>query len=89
MAEKGFHRIKHSLGPDRIRMHGRAMSGANDQARVHSQQAMGSKVFIGFIALIRTMGKLRTQVVDDRRLLFPMTKRQQESYQVFSVAPPV
>ena len=89
------------------------MSGANDQARVHSQQAMESKVFIGFIALIlsshihrvmleqklyktmtmkeliRTMEKLRTQVIDGRRILFPMTKRQREIYQAFGVAPPV
>jgi hypothetical protein len=39
--------------------------------------------------LIRTMEKLRTQVIDDRRILFPMTKRQREIYQAFGVAPPV
>ncbi len=99
VVEKGFHRIKHSLGLDRL--------------RVHSQQAMESKVFIGFIALIvsshmhrvmleeklyktmtmkeliRTMEKLRTQVIDGRRILFPMTKRQREIYQAFGVRPPV
>ena len=99
VVEKGFHRIKHSLGLDRL--------------RVHSQQAMESKVFIGFIALIlsshihrvmleqklyktitmkeliRTMEKLRTQVIDGRRILFPITKRQREIYQAFGVAPPV
>ena len=99
VVEKGFHRIKHSLGLDRL--------------RVHSQQAMESKVFIGFVALIlsshihrvmlehklyktmtmkeliRTMEKLRTQVIDNRRILFPMTKRQREIYQAFAVSPPV
>ena len=39
--------------------------------------------------LIRTMEKLRTQVIDGRRILFPMTKRQREIYQAFGVAPPV
>jgi hypothetical protein len=99
VVEKGFHRVKHSLGLDRL--------------RVHSQQAMESKVFIGFIALIlsshihhvmleqklyktmtmkeliRVMEKLRTQVIDGRRILFPVTKRQREIYQAFGVAPPV
>jgi transposase len=99
VVEKGFLRIKHSLGLDRL--------------RVHSRQAMESKVFVGFIALIlcshihrtmqkagfyrtmtmkdliRTMEKLRTQVIDGRRILFPLTKRQKEIYQAFEVSPPV
>ncbi len=99
VVEKGFHRIKHSLGLDRL--------------RVHSQQAMESKVFIGFLALIlsshihrvmleeklyktmtmkqliRTMEKLRTQVIDGRKILFPITKQQREIYQAFAVSPPV
>ena len=65
------------------------MSEANDQARVNSQQAMESKVFFGLIALIRTMEKLRTQVIGGRRVLFPMIKRQREIYQAFGVAPRV
>lgn len=99
VVEKGFLRIKHSLGLGRL--------------RVHSQQAMESKVFVGFIALIlsshihrtmlekdlyramtmkdliRTMEKLRTQVIDGRRILFPLTKRQKEIYKTFAVLPPV
>jgi transposase len=99
VVEKGFLRIKHSLGLDRL--------------RVHSQQAMESKVFVGFIALIlsshihrtmldtglykamtmkdliRTMEKLRTQVIDGRRILFPLTNRQKEIYKAFAVSPPM
>jgi len=99
VVEKGFLRLKHSLGLDRL--------------RVHSQEAMESKVFIGFLALIlsshvhrvmsdtdlyrnmtikdliRTMEKLRTQIVDGRRILFPLTKRQKQIYAVFGISPPV
>jgi len=99
VVEKGFLRLKHSLGLGRL--------------RVHSQQAMESKVFVGFIALIlcshihrtmlenklyrtmtmkdliKTMEKLRTQVIDGRRILFPLTKRQKEIYKAFAVPIPV
>ncbi len=99
VVEKGFLRLKNSLGLGRL--------------RVHSQQAMESKVFVGFIALIlsshihrtmlendlyktmtmkdliKTMEKLRTQVIDDRRILFPLTKRQKEIYKAFAVPMPV
>lgn len=99
VVEKGFLRLKHSLGLDRL--------------RVHSQEAMESKVFIGFLALIlsahvhrvmndndlyqsmtikdliRTMEKLRTQLVDGRRILFPLTKRQKQIYAAFGISPPV
>ena len=99
VVEKGFMRMKNSLGLGRL--------------RVHSQQAMESKVFVGFISLIlsshihrimlendlyktmtmkdliKTMEKLRTQVIDDRRILFPLTKRQKNIYKVFGVPLPV
>jgi len=39
--------------------------------------------------LIKTMEKLRTQVIDDRRILFPLTKRQREIYKAFDVPLPV
>ena len=97
--EKGFLRLKHSLGLDRL--------------RVHSQEAMESKAFIGFLALIlsshvhrvmmetnlyrtmtitsliRTLEKLRTQIIDRRWILFPLTKRQKEIYAAFGVPAPV
>ena len=99
VVEKGFLRLKHNLGLGRL--------------RVHSQQTMESKVFVGFIALIlcshihrimleknlyktmtmkdliKTMEKLRTQVIDGRRILFPLTKRQKEIYKAFAVPMPV
>lgn len=99
VVEKGFMRLKGSLGLDRL--------------RVHSQEAMESKVFVGFIALIlmsyihskmirkglyesmtmkdliRTMEKLRTQVIDDRRILFPLTRRHKDIYRAFDIPPPV
>ena len=99
VVEKEFLRLKHNLGLGRL--------------RVHSQQAMESKVFVGFIALIlsahihkimlekdlyrtmtvkdmiKTMEKLRTQVIDGRRILFPLTKRQKDIYKAFSVQQPM
>ena len=39
--------------------------------------------------VIRTMEKLRTQVVDGRRILFPLTKRQKRIYAAFGISPPV
>lgn len=39
--------------------------------------------------LIRTMEKLRTQVIDDRRILFPLTKKQREIYEAFGLSLPV
>jgi transposase len=98
VVEKGFMRLKGSLGLDRL--------------RVHSQEAMESKVFVGFIALIllsrihhtmlekglyekmtmkeliRTLEKLRTQVIDDRRILFPLTRKQKDIYRAFDILPP-
>ncbi|NOQ21818.1 MAG: hypothetical protein GQ565_04095 [Candidatus Aegiribacteria sp.] len=38
--------------------------------------------------LIKTMEKLRTQVIDGRRILFPLTKRQKEIFKAFDVQPP-
>jgi len=35
------------------------------------------------------MEKLRTQVIDGRRILFPLTKRQKEIYKAFAVPIPV
>jgi len=99
VVEKGFLRLKHSLGLGRL--------------RVHSQEAMESKVFIGFLALIfsshvhrimsdhdlykhmtikdliRTMEKLRTQIIDGKRILFPLTKKQKEIYKAFGISAPV
>jgi hypothetical protein len=39
--------------------------------------------------LIRTMEKLKTQIVDGRRILFPLTKRQKQIYAAFGISPPV
>jgi hypothetical protein len=35
------------------------------------------------------MEKLRTQVIDDRRILFPLTKKQREIYEAFGLPLPV
>ncbi len=39
--------------------------------------------------LIRTLEKLRTQVIDGRRILFPLTKKQKHIYKAFGISPPV
>ena len=40
-------------------------------------------------SLIRTLEKQRTQIIDRRRILFPLTKRQKEIYAAFGVPAPV
>ena len=98
VVEKGFMRFKNSLGLKRL--------------RVHSQQAMNSKVFVTFIALIlsshihkvmldndlyksmtmkdllQTMEKLKVQLINDDRILFPLSKKQKDIYKFFKVDPP-
>jgi hypothetical protein len=37
---------------------------------------------------IRTLEKLRTQVIDDRRILFPLTRKQKDIYRAFDISPP-
>ncbi len=39
--------------------------------------------------LIRTMEKLRTQVIDSRRILFPLAKKQRGIYEAFGLPLPV
>lgn len=99
VVEKGFMRFKNSLGIKRL--------------RVHSQQAMNSKVFVTFIALIlsshihkvmldndlyksmtmkdliQTMEKLKVQIINNNRILFPLSKKQKDIYKFFNVELPV
>ncbi len=43
---------------------------------------------IGRAVHIRTLEKLRTQVIDDRRNLFPLTRKQKDIYRAFDISPP-
>ena len=99
IAEKGFLRLKNSLGLGRI--------------RVHSETSMQNKVFIGFISLILlsgihnvmvekklyakmtmkklilTLSKLKLQIVHGVRVLFPVSKNQRCIYDAFDIQEPV
>lgn len=98
VVEKGFLRLKRSLGMGRL--------------RVHSQETMEGRLFVGFIALIllselhsvmtkkklyermtmkqliRTLSKLRLHVIGGVRVVAPVTKEQREIFDAFGVEPP-
>ena len=99
VVEKGFLRLKNSLDLGRL--------------RVHREDIMQNKIFVGFISLILaahihkvmlekdlyskmtmkklliTLSKLRIQVVNGTRILFPLTKSQSLIYKAFNVKEPV
>lgn len=99
VVEKGFLRLKRSLGLGRL--------------RVHSQERMQSRLFIGFIALImlselhrvmsqkklydsmtmkqliRTLSKLRLQTIGDVRIIAPVTKEQRGIFEAFAIEAPL
>ena len=114
VVEKGFLRLKHNLGLGRLRVHSQqAMESKLASNEGAPRVSTESKVFVGFVGLIlcshihrimleknlyktmtmkdliKTMEKLRTQVIDGRRILFPLTKRQKEIYKAFAVPMPV
>ena len=99
VVEKGFLRLKNSLDLGRL--------------RVHREDIMQNKIFVGFISLIiaahihkvmlekelykkmtmkkllMTLSKLRVQVVNGTRILFPLTKDQKVIYKAFKINEPV
>ena len=99
VVEKGFLRLKNSLDLGRL--------------RVHREDVMQNKVFVGFLSLIlmsqihkvmldhklykkmtmkkllMTLAKLRVQVINGTRILFPLTKEQREIYKSFNVPEPM
>lgn len=99
VVEKGFLRLKTHLDLGRL--------------RVHRNDSMQNKVFIGFIALILMshlhkvmldqdlykkvtmkkllliLSKLRVQLINGQRILFPLTKEQKAIYKAFAVKEPV
>jgi transposase len=99
VVEKGFMRLKNSLDLGRLRVH----SEANMQNKVfmgfvslillsgiHSVMAdkkMYSKMTMK--KLILTLSRLRLQMVNGVRVLFPATKEQRGIYEAFGVKPPV
>jgi transposase len=99
VVEKGFLRLKNSIDLGRL--------------RVHSQNNMQNKLFVGFISLIllshmnkimldtemykimtmkemlMILKKLRVQYIDGHRILFPLTKEQNDILDNFSIQRPV
>jgi transposase len=99
VVEKGFLRLKNSLGVNRL--------------RVHSEASMQNRVFIGFVSLIllsaihnvmsdtklyskMTMKKLililskfKLHVINKDRILSPLTKEQRDIFKAFAADLPM
>jgi len=89
------------LGLDRLRVH--TFPGGDEEQGIrvgfialilmsHIHRTMLEKKLYDRMTmkdLIRTMEILRTQVIDDRRILFPLTKKQREIYEAFGQPLPV
>lgn len=99
VVEKGFLRLKNSIGLYRL--------------RVHSQNSMQNKLLVAFISLIllshmnkvmldknlykkmtmkemlMILKKLRVQYVNGHRILFPLTKEQKTIFDAFSLKEPM
>jgi transposase len=99
IVEKGFHRLKNSLDLGRLRVHSEAsmqnkvfvgfislilLSGIHN---VMQSEMMYNKMTMK--KLILTLSKLKLQVVNGIRVLFPVTKAQREIYEAFGITIPV
>jgi len=99
IVEKGFHRLKNSLDLGRLRVHSEAnmqnkvfvgfislilLSGIHNvmQDRMLYREMTMKK-------LILTLSKLKLQIVNGVRVLFPVTKTQREIYEAFGIKEPV
>ena len=99
VVEKGFMRLKNSLDLGRLRVH----SEANMQNKVFMgfislillsgiHNVMADKKLYSKMTmkkLILTLSRLRLQMVNGVRVLFPATKEQRGIYEAFGVKPPV
>ena len=98
VVEKSFLRLKNSIDLGRL--------------RVHSDNTMQGKLFVGFLAsilmaeinktmvehdmyknytmreVLNILAKLRVQDINNRRILYPVTKEQRLIYEAFGVALP-
>ena len=99
IVEKGFHRLKNSLDLGRLRVY----SEASMQSKVfvgfislillcgiHS--VMTDKMLYKEMTmkkLLMTLSKLKLQVVNGTRVLFPVTKAQREIYKAFGIKEPM
>jgi transposase len=99
IVEKGFQRLKNSLDLGRLRVHSEAsmqnkvfvgfislilLSGIHN---VMADKMLYSKMTIK--KLILTLAKLKLQIVNGARVLFPVTKAQREIYEAFKINEPV
>jgi len=93
VVEKGFLKIKNSLDLGRLRVH----SDSAMQSKIficfialvllsHIHNVMADKGLYKSYTLrqlLRTLAKLRVQVIDDTRIEFPLTKKQRDIYTAF------
>ena len=99
VVEKGFLRLKNSLDLGRLRVH----SERNMNSKlfvgfislillsgIHKVMA-GKKLYAKMTMkkLILTLSSLKLQMVNDERILFPVTKAQREIYNAFGIKEPV
>ena len=99
VVEKGFHRLKNNLDLGRLRVH----QEDSMQNKVfisfialillsHIHKVMmdnGLYRQMTMKKLLMTLSKLRIQVINGTRILFPLTKLQKDVYKAFSVDEPV
>ena len=99
VVEKGFLRFKHSLDLGRLRIH-RENSMQNKTfvcflalillSKIHKvmlEQGLYKKMTLKKLLMI--LSKLRVQVINGTRILFPLTKEQKNIYKAFSMDEPV
>ena len=98
VVEKGFMRTKNSLGFKRMRVHSeKVMEGKifvgfialilnshihNIMLKNNLYKKMTMK------DLIKNMEKIKTQIIKDRRILFPLTKKQKDIFKFFEIEKP-
>ena len=99
VVEKGFHRVKNALGLNRLRVHSQQTTNAKVfvgfialilTSHIH-RVMLENDLYKSMTMkeLMNNMKKLRTQVINGKRILFPLTKKQKKIYELFKVKHPV
>jgi len=99
VVEKGFMRTKNSLGFKRMRVHSeKVMEGKMFvgfialilNSHIHNimlKNNLYKKMTMK--DLIKNMEKIKTQIIKDRRILFPLTKKQKDIFKFFKIEKPM
>ena len=97
--EKGFNKFKNCLEMERLRVHNSASMenkifvafiGLIILSHIHNVMVdCGLYYHLTFKRLIHTLEKLRVQYINGKRILFPVTKEQNDIYRAFNIDNPV